>query len=220
MEQFPIAKTAEGLHVEGFPDAVKVVALDGAAARKVADLALHRSDLDFALDCLEGINQVPGDAWVIRQALWRSAVTHYLKCFGRSQSRARLDPNDVYKDDVEAFEVYRFFKSLRNKHVVHDENSYSQCLPGAVLNGSESSTRISKILCSSAVGDTLEQANYGNLHLPTTRAREWVVSAFDEVCELLTSELEQIEHDELLARVEVKYAKPGPGDVHRSRTPI
>ena len=77
MEHFEITKTSEGFHIEGFPDAVKVIRLDGPKAQRLADLALHKADLEFALDCLEQINKVPEQPYVLRQALWRSAVVHY-----------------------------------------------------------------------------------------------------------------------------------------------
>ena len=38
MEQFPISKTDAGLHIEGFPDALKVIRLDGPLAQRLSDL--------------------------------------------------------------------------------------------------------------------------------------------------------------------------------------
>jgi hypothetical protein len=49
MEQFELSKADGGLQIEGFPDAVKVIRLDGPRAKRLADLALHRADLDFGL---------------------------------------------------------------------------------------------------------------------------------------------------------------------------
>jgi len=40
----------------------------------------------------------------------------------------------VYKGDTGAIEPFKSFESLRNKHLVHDENSYAQCLPGAIMH--------------------------------------------------------------------------------------
>ncbi len=48
MEHFEITKTPEGFHIEGFPNAVKVLRIDGPKAQRLADLALHKADLDFA----------------------------------------------------------------------------------------------------------------------------------------------------------------------------
>lgn len=100
MEHFDIKKTPEGFHIEGFPDAVKIIRIDGPKARRIADLALHRADLDFALQCLEEINRAPEQPYVLRQALWRAAVVHYVKCFGENESRFSLDPGTVCRNPL------------------------------------------------------------------------------------------------------------------------
>lgn len=217
MEHFPITKTAQGFHVEGFPDAVKVLRITGPKSQRLADLALQKADLDFSLKCLSAINQVPEQPYLLRQALWRSAVVHFIKCFGRSEARFSLDPKKVYKGDTGALEPCEYFESLRNKHLVHDENSYAQCLPGAVLNKRSMDHKIAKIVCLSVIGDTLSQDNYSNLHLLVTRAREWVVAQFDELCDVLTAELEPKPYDELLASDGITYSTPGADDVHGTR---
>lgn len=220
MEQFEITKTPEGFHIKGFPNAVKVLRLKGPKAQRLADLALHKADLDFALECLTAINQVPGEPYVLRQALWRSAIVHFIKCFGQSELRFSLDSKMVYKDDPGAFEPYNYFGSLRNKHLVHDENSYAQCPPGAVLNKKGMDHKIAKIVCLSLIGDTLSQENYRNLNLLITRAREWVVKGFDDLCNVLTSELEPKSYEELFALDGITYTAPGADDVHKARTAL
>ncbi len=217
MEHFSITKTAQGFHIEGFPDAIKVLRITGPKSQRLADLALHNADLHFSLECLNAINHVPEEPYVLRQALWRSAIVHFIKCFGQSESRFSLNPKKVYKGDIGAFEPFAYFESLRNKHLVHDENSYAQCLPGAVLNKKGMPRKIGKIVCLSVVGDTLGQENYNNLHLLVTRAREWVVARFDELCDVVTSELEPKSHDELFAMDGITYTAPGADDVHKAR---
>lgn len=217
MEDFSITKSAQGFHIEGFPEAVKVLRISGPKSQRLADLALHKSDLDFALECLTAVNLAIEQPWVLRQALWRSAIVNFIKCFGESESRFSLNPKKVYKGDTGALEPYKYFKSLRNKHLVHDENSYAQCLPGAVLNKKDMDHKIAKIVCLSITGDTLSQDNYSNLHLLVTRAREWVVAQFDELCAVLTSELEPQPYDELFALDGITYTWPGADDVHKSK---
>jgi len=217
MEHFSITKTGEGFHIEGFPDAIRVLRITGPKSQRLRDLALHKADLDFALESLEAINQLPEEPKLLRQALWRSAIVHFIKCFGRSESRFSLDPKKVYKGDAGALEPFEYFVSLRNKHLIHDENSYTQCLPGAVLNKRGMGHKIAKIVCLSVIGDTLNQEDYSNLHLLATRAREWVVAQFDELCDLLTSELESKSHEELFAMEGITYTAPGADDVHKSR---
>jgi hypothetical protein len=56
-----------------------------------------------------------------------------------------------------------------------------------------------KIVCLSIIGDTLVQENYSNLHLLVTRGQQWVVAQFDQLCDILTKELEPEQYETLLA---------------------
>lgn len=218
MDSLGITKTEAGFHIEGFPDAVKVIKIGGPKAKRLADLALHRQDLEFALSCLEGVNQV--QETMLREGLYHSAIVHYLKCFGGNRSRFSLNAARVYKQDSEAIEAFNFFSSLRNKHLVHDENSFAQALPGAVLNKSELSEKIAKIVCLSTVGYTLGQENYSNLHLLITRALQWVTKQFDELCNEITSELESETYDNLFATEGITYSKPKLEDIDAPRSAL
>lgn len=217
MEHFTISKTEAGLHIEGFPDAVKVVAIDGKEAKRLADLSLHKADLEFADACLDAINQAPEEPHVIREALWRSAVVHFLKCFGNSP-RFQLAPEKLYKGEPpEALMAFNYFKGLRNKHLVHDANSYAQSIPGAVLNNGKKNYKVEKIVCFTAIGATLVQGNYGNLKLLIQKARVWVVSEFDALCARITADLEKESYEKLLVREALTYRVPTVDEIQRVR---
>ena len=134
MESFEIVLTDSGIHINGFPDATKVIKLSGPKAQQLSELASHRNDLQIALASLEGINGVALESSLVRQGLWRTSVEHCMKCFSASEARSRLNPKKVFKGDSDALEIYEYFRYLRNKHIAHDENAYTQCIPGAVLN--------------------------------------------------------------------------------------
>jgi hypothetical protein len=219
MDSFEITKTDQGFHIQGFPDAAKVVQLDGPKAKRLSDLALHRADLAFTRECLEGINLVPETPYVLREGLWRAAIVHFMKCFGSSESRFSLTAKQVYKGDAGAMVAFEYFKALRDMHLVHDANSYAQCLPGAILNMKESSHKVAKIVCTSFIGATLVQDNYGNLHRLVTCAQEWVVEQFDKLCDILTTELEVLPYDDLFSRAAVTYRVPTLDELYRKRDP-
>lgn len=216
MEYFPISKTETGVHIEGFPNAVKVIQIGGYKAKRLADLGLHKSDLEFAAKCLEEINCAPDESRVVRQALWRSAIVHYLKCFG-SGARFQLHADKIYKGDTPGLSVHNYFLSLRNKHVVHDENSYAQCIPGAILNSREHNHKITKIICFNAIAETLCQDDYSNLHLLIQRAKAWVIGEFDRLCEILTRELETESYDDLYNREATTYKVPKVDEIDKKR---
>lgn len=172
MEDLGFKQTKEEIQIAGFPDAVKVVQITGEKAKRLADLTLHRTDLKFAVGYLEGINLVAEESEWLRTGLWHSAIVHFMKCFGSSKSRVSLNPKKVYKGTKVARKVFEYFGSLRDKHLVHDENSYTQCYPGTILNKKGCDHQIAKIICVAFVSVTLDQAGYSNLCLLTTSRTE------------------------------------------------
>jgi hypothetical protein len=217
MERLQTLQTDSGLHLEGFPDAVKIIRVDGPHAKRLADLALHESDLEFAAMCLEAINRVPEEPPVSRQALWRAAIVHFMKCFGDS-ARFQLSEKKIYKGNPTALTVFAYFKDLRNKHFVHDENSYAQSVPGAVLNNGTKSFKIEKIGCFNVFGDTLDQDNYDNLSLLVREARTWVAAKADSLCDSITTDLEAESHEHLLSRDAVTITVPKIEETGKRRT--
>jgi hypothetical protein len=213
MERIPFTRTDDGFHIEGFPNAVKVLKLDVPRARLVADLLLHQADLDFALRCVNGINLVPEEPVELREGLWRSAIVHFIKCFGKNKSRFSLALKQVYKGDLEALAAFRYFKNLRDKHVVHDENAFSQCLPSAILNRQGFTPKVARIWCLKGKLEILTQGAYGNLHLLITRASEWVVKEFDHQCDALAAELEKMSYEDLCNFAPLTFRATGAEEV-------
>jgi hypothetical protein len=70
MKSFEINHTNRGFQIEGIPDGYMVVELESKTAQRLADLALHRNDLEFALQSLESLNPIT-DNLHLREALWR-----------------------------------------------------------------------------------------------------------------------------------------------------
>ncbi len=218
MEFFEVSLGPNGFRVEGIPDGAKVIALEGHLAQRLSDLALHHMDLGFADECLQAINKTPMQEWVIRQALWRSAVVHFVKCFQSNGARpSTLDAGNVYKGDVEGLRVFQDFMDLRNKHVVHDENGYLQSLPGAVLNSDGKAYRVEKIVSFNAVADTLGEGQWSNLKLLIEKAKQWVTNSYDEIAVLLTTQLESESPETLMRRPEMEYCKPKDADMGQTR---
>ena len=219
MERLTFSKTDAGFLLQDFPDAVKVIVVDRKDAKRLADLSLHKADLKFADKCLDAINQAPVEPFIMREALWRSAVIHYLKCFG-NDARFQLVPKKIYKgESPEALEAFNYFKILRNSHLVHDENSYAQSIPGAVLNSGNKNYKIEKIVCFTAIALTLEQGNYGNLKLLIQNAMTWVTSEFDTLSKRITAVLEKENYDKLLAKDAITYQKPTIKNIPFTRKP-
>ena len=218
MEHLGFSKNESNFKIEGFPDAVKVIRVDGPLANRLSDLSLHKIDLDFADECLDALNLVPNEPSVLKEALWRSAVIHFLKCFGDAGARFQLSPEKILKGEpAEALIAFKYFKDLRNKHLVHDENTYTQSIPGAILNKGDKSYKIEKIVCFAARGITLGPENYSNLKLLIQKTRNWVVSEFDQVCGSITTGLESEPYSALRARESANYRVPTIDEIPKNR---
>lgn len=217
MEYLEIRKIDDALEVHGLPTgSAFLVKLSCPVAKRLAGLALHRSDLTFAKESLEQINSCPTE--FIKQALWRSAIVHFGKCFGASSARFQLSIRALYKQS-DALEVFNYFKSLRNKHIVHDENPMTQSMPCAALNSGEKDYKVERIFTLSVEGESLEQSNYSNLLLLIEQALSWVIREYDTVCQELTKMLELQTYDSLKALPGVTYAAPSAEEVHVKRAP-
>lgn len=203
---------------ERLPEAVK--RLDCAKARRLGQLALHRSDLQFADQCLEELRRIQGLSEphsIVVRALWSTAVVNFAKCFRASESRFSLEASQVYKEEPEALVAFQFFMDLRNKHIVHDENSYAQAIPVAVLNGPKEAHKVAKVVCSTVIAEVHSQQNLDILKRLVDRADAWLANQFDRLHDLLVTELEAESYEALLARENASYDAPVVGDMGRTR---
>jgi len=200
MKHFQYSRTATGIFVEGYPDAVKVIRLTNKIARRAAELWLHKVDLDFAADCLKEIIQISADKRVMREGLWRSAIVHYTKCFGQSKARFQLAAKSIFKADPLALTAHNYIVDLRDKHIVHDENAYAHCFPGAILNRADKAPKIEEIGCFALYVQTLNEQELKKLLLLIDIVHQWVEDEFEKVSEVITKDLEQIPYTELLGR--------------------
>lgn len=216
MESFDIRLGPNGLEVHGVEDAKILVRLADRRAQRVAHLFLHLADLSFADECLNELPKQPEHS-IVQQALWRDAIIHFFKCFGNSKARSSLSEHKVLKGDAEWLEIFRGFKSLRDKHLVHDENPYTQGIPAAALNDGSKAYKVEKIITIGIIGDTLTKEEFSNLKLLIKRTKDWVDNEYHTLCAELSSDLEKIPYEELIKLPAPQYSKPQEGDVHRSR---
>ncbi len=206
------------LAIDGFPDAVWVGALNGEDSQRLSDLALHNCDLAFArecLDCLVGVTTEP-----IRSALWHSAIVNCMKCFGRSKSRFKLNPSVVFQGDPDAMEVFSFFKALRDKHYVHDENAAIQAIPVAVVNRLNASPKIAQITNVVIRGDFIGTENFQNLTRLVAETQAWVDREHDNIADQIKLRMEAMSHSDLLALPKPEYRKAETNNIAVTRASL
>ena len=81
-----------------------------------------------------------------------------------------------------------------------------QCNPGAIVNKPTAEYKIAKIVCLSALVETLYQESYSNLHKMVTETLEHVETRFTDLCNRLTAELERQSYEQLASMEELTYA--------------
>jgi hypothetical protein len=217
MDELHFSPTESGFSINGFPDAIKAISLDGPVARRLADLFLHKQDLDFSMGCLDTLKQSSNMSTIVRNALWRSAIVYFVKCFGEG-ARCTLSADRIYKNEPsESLLAFNHIKNLRNKHVVHDENNYNDSRPGALLNNGKKKHKIEKIVCVARFTEPLDEMNYGNLTLLVQKARDWVTTEFDSHCTRLTDSLEQQRYEDLVAMENMQINLPSANQLNESR---
>ena len=122
-----------------------------------------------------------------------------------------------FPDEKCGLGAFGYFKDLRNKFLIHDDNPYSQSLPGAILNRRNKKYKIEKVTCLSVTAGTLGQANWSNLSQLIEIASSWVSDEFETLCQIVTKELEAVPYDELYAREGITYSPPTADDIKVNR---
>ena len=209
-------RAPDGIQLNRYPTAERAIKLTGGRATRFAHLALHLHDLKFAGECLLQLRSETQFPDIARETLWRSAVVHYLKCFGQSAARFSLDPKTIFEPGLPQ-QVHQYFKDLRNKHLVHDENPYLQALPTGIIGHLGDVPKVQDLLVLTFSGDTLSPNNLDNLDLLIGTAHHWVKAAFEKAKASVREELEEVDHAELLTRERSNYRVPAVEDLSTRR---
>jgi hypothetical protein len=209
---------AGGLRITGYPSAERAIRLTGHEARRLSDLALHTQDLHFAGECLIHLRLAKDLPDLVREALWRSSIVHYMKCFGKSASRFSLD-HRKFLDSGLPRQVHRYFHELRDKHVVHDDNSYLQSIPVAIVSPLGQSPKIQDVVSLTVIAHTLTDADLGNLDMLIGAASRWVDSEFERLQSMIRHATESLDHAELLIREQASFRVSTIEDLSARRSP-
>jgi hypothetical protein len=219
MQRYKITLVDGAFHIEGFPDAVKVVstsALSPHLTRQLADLVLHRNDLSFSKQCVEQLRNFDNPP-LICEALWRSAIVYYCKCFDQS-GKIRGPLTIKYLPAGNARLCHQYFLDLRNKHLVHDENSYAQTSVGAVIAPSGRDCKVEEVVCTQIIGVILTSENLNNLTALIDEVLGKVESRFDQLVAKIKKELEAESYETLLSQPDMTpYQAPTVAEVSNRR---
>jgi hypothetical protein len=217
MQRYKITLVGDQFHIEGFPNAVKAISISALTphlSRQLADCVLHRDDLIFSRECADLLLNTTVDISVMRESLWRSAIINYCKCFDQTGKIRGVISYSKYLPTGNARTSHQFFIDLRNKHLVHDENSYVQASTGAVIAQESGDHKVERVICTRVASVTLTDENLGILYRLIDEALKWVESQFDQLCEKITAQLEDQPYETLLAQPDMApYRAPTVNEV-------
>ncbi|MET8870481.1 hypothetical protein [Nocardia sp. NPDC004604] len=201
-----------------YPDAVEVVDLPPDLGKTLAHCVLHGQDLRFAQQCIqELIDTQASSSEITKRALWHSALVACFKCFGRSNARSKLDPNDIYDAGLQT-DVFNHLKSLRDKHIAHDDNDWAQALSGAIVASKESGRKVEDAFCLATTGNALDNDSLNNLRLVVEAALKWVEEKIESEAEAIVNELRTWDYETILSLPQMTWNKPTVESIHITRS--
>ncbi|MCE5286961.1 MAG: hypothetical protein LLG02_14105 [Pelosinus sp.] len=181
-----------------YPNVSKIIELKNSSKttqmKELNDYLLHADDMMFAMGFLNEINQE--DEGLKNEALFYAALVLFVKCFESSRSRKKLRAEEIYKDNKEKYKLFQWMKALRDKHVAHDENAYSQTLIGGILNKPGIEPKIAEIVTRSLRRGTPEK-NYRELYELVLETKSWIDNELKSLQNALHEEYEKKTYEEL-----------------------
>lgn len=206
------------MHIDKFPDAVAVVRPNDGCneLQKLKHLALHYSDLMNAKYALESINDILDER--TRVNIWEYAVVKVTKCFKKSNSRFSLDKKTVFGSNPTALQVVQYFIAMRDKFIVHDDNSYHDCEVGLIIAKEGKLYNIEEVVTPILYAVTLNPENFGNLANIINESLFWITQEYDKSCTDITKRYEMMSRSDLLAYPTIKHdIKMSAEDISNNR---
>lgn len=198
----------------------KVVAVPDDLGKRLAHFGLHQIDLQQAVEYLDELDQrgYPRNGGeTICQALWHSALVALFKCFGNSNARTSLQAEDIYTDP-EQFATFNYWKALRNKNVVHDDNDVTQAWVVAMIRNPGYEPPVDSLRQFARAGVTVGADNTETLRGLIERATEHVRAEADKEEAKVREALNAMTYEELDALPPVRVTETTDETIHETRT--
>jgi hypothetical protein len=193
--------------------------IEGPVVKQLQAMALHDADLRFCRTCLKELGALDCGRQSNRaEAFWISCITRFFKCFGNSKARANLSAEKIFTS-AESIEAFNFFKALRNKHIAHDENSFSDAFVAAAINPSERGETVIEVVSLPFHLFIIGNLEIEQLRLLVDTTYDWVASSRVDLEKTLTSEYRQWTRDKLLALADWTVSPQDMDDVFVARAP-
>lgn len=208
--------TDKKLEINGYPDAVAVVEIEHEKTHYLKSLSLHKADLSIALTALEYFEQ-HNEEKNLSEIIWYTAVARYFKCFKKSKSRQKLSYEFLFKNEPDAIPVFKYFEALRDKHLLHDENAYSQCHIGAIINRPDHPYKIGDIVSFTLNMETCDEQHFASFHKLVLFTYNWVLNECESIHYEISRSLEAKPYQSLINMKHLTFTAPSTEDIHKNR---
>jgi hypothetical protein len=191
--------------------------VDSHLVKQYQAIVLHEMDLQFCQSCLRELNSLDYNKQSERaEAYWISCIARFFKCFGESKARSKLSASKIFKTNAESTTDYEYFRALRNKHVVHDENPFSDVLVAVAINASEQETSFVEIFATPIHFFTIK-SDLDRLENLVKKALDWITERRTQLEENLNVTYAQWTRTSLLALPDLTTTMPNRNDVFLTR---
>lgn len=191
--------------------------VEGHLVKQYQAIVLHELDLKFCQICLHALKSLDfNKESMLAEAYWISCITRFFKCFGESKARSKLSASKIFKTNAESTTDFNYFRALRNKHIVHDENPFSDVLVAVAINAAEQEPSFVEVFASSFTNFTIE-VDLGRLENLVKNAIDWIAERRNQLEEMLNVTYAQWSRERLLALPDLSVTAPNKDDVFLTR---
>ena len=192
--------------------------IDGSIEKQYRASILHKHDLQFCQSCLRELKLLDFNMQSeLAEAYWISCITRFFKCFGQSKARSSLPASKIFKFDSGSTSDFEYFRALRNKHIVHDENPFADVLVAVTVNASDQGIPFVGVFGAPIHVFTIETYLVRLTGL-VERALEWVEHSRRRLEEQLTATYTGWPREKLLELRDLVIQPSSDGDVFSTRT--
>lgn len=197
------------IHIDDYPNTVALKCIDTPPARQLQAITLHQFDLSFCHEVLAEIARLDRvkDVLIV-EGLWVSVIARYFKCFGSNKSRSQLSAKKILKSHPGAEAIFSYFQNLRDKHIIHDENPFTQAFTGVAVNGAGAPYKVADIISLAFNAFTVDDTHLVQLTQLVGVTLAWVNEKRDELHNILGRKYEQWSHQDLLALPDIQFTAP------------
>ena len=162
-EQVGLLKAEAGLHVDGYPNAKRVVKWDSKKTERLAVLRVHESSLRFCQAAMQEFLKISPELPIASYAALIGIVAKYFSCFGKNLANGPLSPDKVFKGMPEAKECFVYWKKIRDSHFINEEGVLNERVTGIVLGENEEAVDVVNLSVTASVSDFEHQQLLYNL---------------------------------------------------------